>query len=959
MIDPRRWEEVQAVFHELIVLQPAARPSRLAAIGATDPALREAVESLVVADAEAEARLAPLEATFRSGPAPAPDLLSLAGRTISHFHVLEPLGAGGMGVVYRAEDTRLGRSVALKFLLPQHSVDSAAKERFLREAHSAAALDHPNLCTIHEVGESEDGRLFLAMALYSGETLKARLAREGPLPVEDALAIARQIVEGLACAHAAGIVHRDLKPGNVMLLPDSTVKILDFGLAKMRDQSLSGDSARLGTVAYMAPEQIRGEAVDARTDLWALGVILYEMLTGKRPFEGEHEVAIAHAILHDEPVRPLTLRGDVPEAVENLVLRLLAKDPARRHLTADDVVADLADGGRTRDSGIRPVRSVTHTTGKQRWAVAGATALVVGTVAYAALTRTSSDAAGSAQRTAVAVLPFQNLSATGPHGYFADGLHNEILTQLSKVAALTVISRTSVMGYAGPKVPPLRQIAGELGVRSVVEGSVQVVGDRLRVNVRLIDAATGADVWGERYDRNLDDAFAIQSDVAQQIVAAVGGTLGGPELQRLTNAPTANAEAYRFYLQGREYQIRPNSRRQDFEIAEQLYERALALDTGFVLAHAAVSLVHGLMYWFGYDPSGARMARQRAEAETALRLAPDDPQAHVAMGHVHYFGRRDYRRALAEFAIALKSLPNDAGLWFAIGAVHRRLGEWDEVVAAFERARQLNPRDAHLVEDLGGNTYRVLHRYPDAVQAYDRAISLAPDFYVAAVNRGWTYVEWQGQLDTLGAVLNRLPTGVDLGPVGMSVGHQLHRLYWERQADSLLQVLRTVRLATIATNDLFAPRTLVAAWAHQLRGDRSAARAAFDSALVVLDSLIHPPLGPTAGPNAVVPDDYGAHIARGHALAGLGRRDEALREARWLQQSVVYRNDALNGPWLAGERARILAQAGEADAALDEIERLLAEPSLLTVHVLRLDPLWDPIREHPRFRALLAKYSKG
>src|SRR5437016_83135 len=337
-MDPRRWKEIQAAFDALVELDATARASRLANLGATDPELRAAVESLLAGAAEAEARLAPLEAPLHSDSA---DPLGLIGRTISHFRVLEPLGAGGMGVVYRAEDTRLGRTVGLKFPLPQSSLDAAAKARFLREARSAAALDHPNLCTIHEVGESTDGRPFLAMALYPGETLKTRLARNGPLPVPEALEIARQIAQGLGCAHAAGIVHRDLKPGNVMVLPDGTVKILDFGLAKARDESLSATSARMGTPAYMAPEQVRGEAVDARTDLWALGVVLYEMLSGRDPFGEEHELAIAHAILHAEPVPPSTLRPDVPPHVEHLILTLLEKEPSRRFADATAVVAAL------------------------------------------------------------------------------------------------------------------------------------------------------------------------------------------------------------------------------------------------------------------------------------------------------------------------------------------------------------------------------------------------------------------------------------------------------------------------------------------------------------------------------------------------------------------------------------------------------------------------------------------
>jgi tetratricopeptide (TPR) repeat protein len=471
-----------------------------------------------------------------------------------------------------------------------------------------------------------------------------------------------------------------------------------------------------------------------------------------------------------------------------------------------------------------------------------------------------------------------------------------------------------------------------------------VVGGRLRVNVQLIDAATDRHRWVERYDRTLDDAFAIQSGVAQQIVAAVGAALGPAQEQRLADAPTANAEAYRLYLQGGQYATRPGYVRQNLEIAQQLFERAVVLDPQFALAHASLSRVHGAMSWFRYDPSPARVARQREEAEAALRLAPDLPEAHVAMGGANHWGRRDYRRALDEFAIALKGLPNDADLWTSIAAAHRRLGNWDEVLAAVERATQLNPRDPSPFYDLGAMTLQVLRRYSESVRAYNRALSLAPDLHGAAVWKGQAYVRWQGQLDTLRAVLAGVPRDAELAHLPR-IAHQIQIVHWERRADSLLHVL-TVAPRVIEGQIVFLPASLYAAWAHQFRGDRPAARAAFDSALALLDSAV-----------SELPDDWRVHVGRGLALAELGRREEALREARWLQQSVVYRQDAFFGPWLAEDRARILAQAGEADAALDEIERLMARPSWLSVHTLRLDPLWDPIRQNPRFRGLLARYA--
>jgi CheY-like chemotaxis protein len=337
-MESERWRAVREIFDEVVDLTPDARADRLAEVGTADPELRRAVEALLAADTGAEEHLA--EKMF--GRPARVDPLGLIGRTVSHFRVLDLLGSGGMGVVYSAEDTRLNRPVALKLPFPQFQLDPAAKARFLNEARSAGALDHPSLCSIYEVGETADGTPFLAMALYRGETLKARLTGEPRLSIAAALEIARRIVAGLAAAHQAGVVHRDLKPGNIMLLPEGGVKILDFGLAKVRDQNVTGSGRVLGTAAYMAPEQIRGGPVDGRADLWALGVLMYEMLTGRQPFRGEHEISVAHAILHTEPEPPSQLRSDIPASVQDVVLTLLSKDPGQRYADADALAADIA-----------------------------------------------------------------------------------------------------------------------------------------------------------------------------------------------------------------------------------------------------------------------------------------------------------------------------------------------------------------------------------------------------------------------------------------------------------------------------------------------------------------------------------------------------------------------------------------------------------------------------------------
>ena len=878
------------------------------------------------------------------------DVLDALRRALADRYAIErELGQGGMATVYLAQDLKHHRPVAIK-LLRSELAAALGPERFLREIEISAHLHHPHILPLYDSGEAE-GLLYYVMPYVEGESLRDRLTREKQLPLEDALQIAREVADALGYAHSHGVIHRDIKPENILLESGHAV-VADFGIARAvgsaATEKLTQTGIAVGTPVYMSPEQAAGsKELDGRSDLYSLGCVLYEMLAGQPPFTGPTVESIVHQHLVTEPPNVTNIRPAVPASVAAALQRALAKTPADRFnpvaLFAEALSGRAAAAGTTVPTA--PGAVIPTKRSRRRLALLGLAALVVvaGVFAVGRWLRPGA-AAPRHPRTAIAVLPFENLSAEGPNAYFAPGLHDELLTQLSKVAALTVISRTSVMGYAGTS-KAIKLIGQELGVGTLVEGSVQVVGDRLRVNVQLIDAATDAHLWAEHYDRTLDDAFAIQSDVAQRIVAAVGVALGDAEQRRVAQAPTANAEAYRLYLQGREYYSRPGYLRQNQEMAQQLFERALALDPDFALARAALSQVHGSMYWWRYDPSAARAARQREEAEAALRLAPDLPQAHSAMGLAHYRGRRDYRRALEEFAIALAGLPNDAELWALTGYVHRRLGNWNEVVAAFEKATQLAPLDANLFYDLAGQTYEVMHRYAEAVRAYDRALSLVPDLHVAAIRRGETYVLWQGQLDTLRTVLSQVPRDAELGTRGDVAAQRAALLLWERNADSLLQMLQTARVDVFEGQDFFLPTALYAAWAHQLRGDHAAARAAFASAHVRLDSVLRE-----------LPDDWRVHAARGLALAGLGRRDAALREARWLRQSVVYREDAYKGPSVAEDRARILAQAGEADAALDEIERLLARPSWLSVHTLRIDPRWDPIRNDPRFQALLRRY---
>jgi TolB-like protein/Flp pilus assembly protein TadD len=878
-----------------------------------------------------------------------PELLERLQRALADRYAVErELGRGGMATVYLAEERHPQRHVAIKVLEPTLAA-VLGPERFLREVDLASKLAHPHILPIFAAAEA-DGLLYYVMPYVEGESLRDRLNREKQLAIDDALRISREVADALSYAHSHGVIHRDIKPENILLESGHAV-VADFGIARAIDQAggtrLTETGLTLGTPAYMSPEQAAGSRdLDGRSDLYSLGCVLYEMLAGEPPFTGPTADSVVRQHLAVEPPSVARLRPAVPAGVAAALQRALAKTPADRFNPVTLFAEAL--GGRATDASLLaaapPVRGGAPAARRRKaLRLAAALGAVVVVAAAVVLGRGLFRAPRPARhpRTAIAVLPFENLSAQGTYAYFAGGLHDELLTQLAKVSALTVIGRTSVRAYEGT-TKRLGEIGDELGVGSIVEGSVQVVGNRLRVIVQLIDPVTEAHVWAETYDRTLDDAFAVQSDIARRIVTGVGARLTSSEAGAIAAPPTQQPSAYQMYLQGLEYFRRATYRFENLEAAQQLWERAVAYDSTFALAHAALSEVHGLISFYRYDVSPRRLVQQRAEAEQALRLAPDLAAAHAAMGLVYYWGRSDYRRALDEFNLALKSAPNDADVWGWTGYVQRRLGNWDSVLVAFANATRLDPRNANLFFDLGGQTYQFLRRYDDAIRTYRQALALAPDEVTLRAVIALTYMEHTGQPDSLWAVWP------SLGPELRASSEAARFLLQARQPDSLLALVAGAGGAVVSDQDAYRPPALYHAWAHLLRGEPAAARAAFDSARVVLDST-----------ERALPDDWRVHAARGQALAGLGRRADALREAQWLAESSTYRSDRLYGTKVAEERAQILARAGETDAALQEIERLLAGPSWLSVSLLRLDPRWDPIRGDPRFQALLVKYSNA
>src|SRR5881409_1391678 len=538
----------------------------------------------------------------------------------------------------------------------------------------------------------------------------------------------------------------------------------------------------------------------------------------------------------------------------------------------------------------------------------------------------------------IAVLPFESLSDEKENAYFADGVQDDVLTNLSKIGDLKVISRTSVMPYRG-KASNVREIGKALGVGAILEGSVRRIGNRGRGNVQLSHADTDEHMWAEDYDRDLTDVFAIQTDLAQQIVRELQAKLSPMEKAQIERRPTENGEAYLAFMQGHEIFYRPDKFRSNTEKAEQLFEEATKLDPNFAGAFAALARVHEWSYR-DFDPTPARKKKARVAAETAIRLQPDLPEAHLAMGFYYYYCERDYQGALKEFAIAKLSLPNSPEVYMAIGAIERRQGKWKESTANLERAASLSPKDAWVLQNLADNYY-ANRNFEAADKILDRAIEAAPKSFGARAEKATLAVDWKGDLSVMKKELTQVPPGVD--PDGLVTFARMQLLLFQRKFPDALALLNQ------SPQDVFhddKPREFFEGAIHTFSKDKEKALAAFKRARPVAEKALR------EGPS-----DASRHVTLGMILAGLGEKDAAIAEGRRAVELLPESQDALDGPKMTVELAQIYAWTGETDQALQLIDRSLSTPNGVTVPFLALDPMWDPLRDDPRFQALIDRYT--
>ncbi len=657
----------------------------------------------------------------------------MIGRTVSHYRILEKLGEGGMGVVYKAEDTALQRTVALKFLPPELTRDAEAKQRFLHEARAAARLDHPNICTVYEVGEA-DGQLFLAMACYEGMTLREKL-QEGPLPWAEAAALAMQAAAGLSEAHAHGIVHRDIKPANLFLTAKGQVKILDFGLAKLAGASgLTQTGTTVGTAHYMSPEQARGEAVDARSDLWSLGAVLYELVAGRPPFRGEYAQAVIYGILNEAPPPVTEFAPDVPPALQGVVAKCLAKDPAARPAAAWEL-ADALAGCLGLEAPTAPVSYKAPRPWWRRWPAAAAALSVLLAVAGVVAWRNGWwPFPGQAPLIRLAVLPLANLSGDPEQDYLSDGLTQELINQLGRLhpATLSVIARTSIMQYKKSE-KTVDQIGQELGVDYILEGSAIREGGRVRINTELIRVKDQAQLWADGFEREMAGVLALQSDVAKKVSKALALKLLPSEAALLAGARPVNPEAYEAYLKGSQYWTRLTAA--DLDTAERYFDLALQKDPRFAPAHAGLAMVWACRQQMGFVPPSEAGPKAKAEALRALGLDNTVAPAHFALATVLTWTDWDFPAAGREWARAIELDPGDALARANYSHYLMIVGRPDDAMGQIEAALKADPFNV-MPRIFYSVDLVFLRRYEEALAASRECLRMQPGS-IAALQVTW------------------------------------------------------------------------------------------------------------------------------------------------------------------------------------------------------------------------------
>ncbi len=839
---------------------------------------------------------------------------------ILHYRIIRLIGRGAMGDVYLAEDTRLERAVALKFLPDWLSEDTAARQRLIEEARAASRLNHPNITAVYSLEEFK-GRHFIVMEYVEGIPLK-EMAKAEQITLKLLVNLAIDICKGLEAAHSLGIIHRDIKPQNILIDKNGRAKICDFGIALHKDRTQKTGTVLAGTAAYMSPEQAQGAEADQRSDIFSLGSMLYEMATGKQAFAGEYEAALLYSVINESPMPLSKLRPDLPITFQNIVDRAMRKNPLDRYQNTTDMICELKE--LLKPAGIQkrifPVRPILLVSG-----------LLILMLVTLWILR-SNYLTGGKKIPALAVLPFENLGKAEDQ-YIADGMTDAITTELAKLRNLRVISRTSAQQIAKRNLT-IPEIGRRLNVDYVLEGTIHLdysgPKTKVRINPQFIKSFDDNHLWVETYEGTVDSLFHLQAEIAQNVARELNIRISTAEKKLLGAEPTANTRAYDYYLKGI-YYLHRTWRAQDRIIAAQMFEKAIDLDPKFALAYAMLSQTHSVMYWEYNDRSEKRLAMARNAVNAALNLNPRLPEAHTALG-TYYYSKMDFDSALVQYRIADKSQPHNAEILGALAGLYRHKGDINKASSYYEEAFGNDPLSQLRAFDVG-YTYGMLRNYAVSEDYLERAISLAPDWPLPYIYKAWTAIFWKGDKQQARETLAAAYDITDLSKT------EYYEYYWWLLRIIDLDYNQTLSRIVIGSDS--ASYYLAKGRIYHLTNDLACEQAYFDSARIVLEPMAQ-----------AQPADPRFHSQLGLAYAGLHQTEQAIAEGKKSIEILSFDRDAYQGQFMVAGLAEIYVMTGKYDEALKQIKSLLAHPGFTSIPYLKADPIWAPLWELPSFKHL-------
>ena len=866
---------------------------------------------------------------------------------IGNYQVLEEIGRGGMGVIYRARQRHSRRIVALKRILSYHADSQETLARFRREAQAAASLDHPNILPIYEVNECDDGLPFFSMKFAGGGSLldAAPALRGEP---RRSVALMAKVARGVQYAHGQGILHRDLKPGNVLLDGRGEPLVSDFGLAKWLDTSshLTRTLTIFGTPGYIAPEQVNGSSgkLGPTSDVYSLGAILFDLLTGRPPFLGEHALKVIQQASEKPAPKLRTLMPGLDRDLETICAKCLEREPGARYRSAGDLAEDLERWLEGRHIIARPVSPPARA---WRWTrrnpvVAGMAALLLVLGSTVGVMIWNGEMAGAPAASGIAVLPFESLSSDKENAFFAGGVYDGVSTKLAKVANLKVISHNSVAKYRGAR--NTQEIGRALNVAYVLEGSVRREAGRIHLNAQLIDTRTDAHVWAQEYDRDLNDVFTLQSEIAQKIADQLGAEVSSTEKAAIQEPPTTDLVAYDSYLRAKDlingiaFSTRAN---EDLMQAVQLLDQAIARDPLFFLAYGELAGAHDRIYFLGFDHNEARIKLAETAVQSMRRLRPESGETHLALAQHFYWAYADYARATLELAAAQRTLPNESRIPLMAGYIDRRQGNWDKSIGEMNRALELDPRDFSILQQIS-LTYQLVRRYKETAETLDRVLAMAPNDVPTRVKRAWVDLQWRADPKPLHTTIETI-LAQDPNAAPVLVNQWLDLALFERDPAAAERALAAMPTDGCYDENIPFPNTWCEGLVARFRGDEKAARAAFTTAHKELEQTVR------AQPSYAL-----ALCALGVVDAVLGNKQDAIREGERAVELLPVSKNSLEGPMLIQYLAVIYAWTGEKDRAIERLGEATRLPgSHVTYGNLHLSPLWDPLRGDPRFEAIV------